>query len=275
MIFLMENKTKIVNRLLVYVAGLFFIFSSLWSYAQLPEKQSSPRLVNDFAHILSDTEREALERKLVNYNDTTSTQIAIVTVADLQGMDKAQFATELAHKWGIGQKGSDNGLLILVKPKTSRSKGEAYIAVGYGLESFIPDATTKRLIENEMIPFFKQGRMYDGLDSVTNSVMSLLSGEFTAQQYNKRGSNAGDMAGVIVFILIIIFFLWAGRAKGSQYGVSSRSAGFPWWIFLFSGGGGRGSGFGNFSGGSGSFGGGGFGGFGGGGFGGGGAGGSW
>ncbi len=252
------------------------LISSLLSFAQLPERPNPPRLVNDLAHILSAQEISRLERKLVNYNDTTSTQITIITVADLQGLDKAQYAVEVAHAWGVGQKGTDNGALILLKPKTSRSKGEAYIAIGYGLEALIPDATTKRIIENEMLPFFRQNRMYDGLDAATSSMMSMLSGEFTADQYHKRGADAGDMIGIIVFIIIIVFFLFAGRAKGSQYGVSSRSSGFPWWIFLFSGGGGSsGSGWGNFSGGSGSFGGGGFGGFGGGGFGGGGAGGSW
>ncbi|OYT15651.1 MAG: hypothetical protein B7C24_11880 [Bacteroidetes bacterium 4572_77] len=148
---------------------------------------------------------------------------------------------------------------------------------GYGLEALIPDATAQRIVDAEMIPFFKQNRMYAGLNAATTSMMSLLSGEYSAEQYSKRGANLGDIVGIIVFIIIIIVFMFAGRAKSSQYGMSSRASSFPWWIFLFSGAGGhRNSGWGNFSGGSGSFGGGSsFGGFGGGGFGGGGAGGSW
>lgn len=276
MIYLTVVKTQNMKKYFSILLVSLLLLSSLLSFAQFPERPNPPRLVNDFAHILSAQEIKSLERKLVNYNDTTSTQITIVTIPELQGMDKAQYATELAHKWEIGQKGVDNGSLILVKPKTSRSKGEVYIAIGYGLEGTIPDATAKRIVDAEMLPFFKVNRMYDGLDAATSSMMSLLSGEFTAENYGKRGTDAGDMAGIIVFIVIIIFFLFAGRAKGSQHGMSSRASGFPWWIFLFSGGGG-GSGWNNFSGGSGSFGGGsgGFGGFGGGGFGGGGAGGSW
>lgn len=246
--------------------------------AQLPERPNPPRLVNDFANILNASEERALERKLVNYNDTTSTQITIVTVADLQGNDKAQYAVELAHKWGVGQKGKDNGILILVKPKQSNSNGQAYIAVGYGLEEFVPDATALLVVENDMLPFFRENRMYDGLDAATNSLMGMLSGEFSAEQYANRGAGAGDFIGILFFIIIIIVFMFAGRSRRSQYGMSSRAGGFPWWIFLFTGGGGSSSGssWGNFSGGSGSFGGGGgFGGFGGGGFGGGGAGGSW
>lgn len=246
-------------------------------HAQLPEKSNPPKLVNDFAQMLTQAEVNHLERKLVNYNDTTSTQIAIVTVLDLQGQDVAQYAAELAHDWKIGQKGFDNGVLILVKPKTNDSRGQVSIQVGYGLEEFIPDATAILIVNNEILPFFKEGRIHDGLDAATNSLMALLSGEFTAAQYHKKGADAGDLIGILVFIIIIAVFMFAGRAKGSQHGLSSRASGFPWWIFLLSGGGSRGgSGWSDFNSGSGNFGGGGgFGGFGGGGFGGGGASGSW
>lgn len=266
----MKNLYK--NILLVVLSLTVFSIQ-----AQLPERPNPPKLVNDLANILNTSEERALERKLVNYNDTTSTQITIVTIADLQGNDKAQYAVELAHAWGVGQKGKDNGLLILVKPKQAKSRGQAYIAVGYGLEEFVPDATAKTIVEYEMIPFFKDGRIYDGLDASTNSLMGLLSGEFTAEQYASRGAGAGDVIGILVFIIIIALFMFAGRSRRSQHGMSTRASGFPWWIFLFTGSGGSSSGssWSNFSGGSGSFGGGGFGGFGGGGFGGGGAGGSW
>ncbi|WP_216663597.1 MULTISPECIES: YgcG family protein [unclassified Lentimicrobium] len=264
-----------MKKHITLIINLFFGFLFALS-AQIPERPSPPRLVNDFAHILTSAEINNLERKLVNYNDTTSTQIAVVTVSDIAGMDVAQFGTETAHKWEIGQKGKDNGVLLLIKAKTVKSRGQANIAVGYGLEEFIPDATAKNIIEYEMLPFFKEGRMYDGIDAATSSMMSLLSGEFSADQYNQRGADAGDAVGIIVFLFIIGIFMFAGRARGSQHGLSSRASGFPWWIFLFSGGGrSSGSGWSDFSGGSGSFGGGGFGGFGGGGFGGGGASGSW
>lgn len=274
---LILKKKKIMKKHLILVSILLFgLVVNL--FAQIPERPDPPQLVNDLAKILSSAERNHLENKLLNYNDTTSTQITIVTIPDLQGMDKAQYAVELAHKWGVGQKGKDNGLLILVKPKIRNSKGQAYIAVGYGLEEFIPDATAIKIVEYEMLPFFRENRMHDGLDASTSSLMSLLSGEFSAEHYNQRGADAGDMVGIIVFFIIIAVFMFAGRARGSQHGLSSRASSFPWWIFLFSGGGSRGGGsaWSDFSGGSGSFGGGGgFGGFGGGGFGGGGAGGSW
>jgi uncharacterized protein len=124
--------------------------------AQLPLRPNPPRLVNDFADILNTSEENALERKLVNYNDTTSTQIAVVTIANLQGYDKAQFAVELAEQWEVGQKGKDNGLLILVKPKQKSSRGQAYIAVGYGFRGVCARCHSKNIVEYEMILFLKR-----------------------------------------------------------------------------------------------------------------------
>jgi len=266
-----------MKKTIAILLSFLFVGFAMSAMAQIPDKPSPQRLVNDYAQMLSAAEVNQLEIKLRNYNDSTSTQISVVTIADLQGMEVAQYGVQLAHKWGIGQKGSDNGALILVKPKTSDSRGRVTIQVGYGLEEFIPDATAVMIVNNEILPFFKQGRFYDGLDAATYSMMSLLSGEYSAAQYAKRGADAGDLIGILVFIIIIAIFMFAGRARGSQHGLSSSASGFPWWIFLFSGGGrSSGSGWSDFSGGSGNFGGGGgFGGFGGGGFGGGGASGSW
>ena len=78
--------------------------------------------------MLNAEEVNALEQKLVAFNDSTSTQIAIVIVHHLKGYDKADYAQRLGEKWGIGQKGLNNGILILVKPKTADSKGEVFIA---------------------------------------------------------------------------------------------------------------------------------------------------
>lgn len=265
-----------MKKTIAIIFSLLFLSLTFSLEAQIPQRPDPPRLVNDFAQMLTAAEVNQLEKKLRNYHDTTSTQISIVTVSDLQGQDVAQYAVLLAHDWGIGQKGVDNGALILLKPKTKESQGKVTIQVGYGLEEFVPDATTIKIVNYEILPFFREGRIYDGLDAATSSLMSLLSGEFTAAQYNKRGADAGDLIGILFIIIIIAVFIFAGRARGSQHGISSRASGFPWWIFLLSGGGrGSGSGWSDFSGGSGNFGGGGFGGFGGGGFGGGGASGSW
>lgn len=254
---------------------LAFLFASSVIVAQeLPKPMDPPRLVNDFAGLLSQDETNSLEAKLRSYHDTTSTQIYIVIVNDLLGYEKADFAFRLGEKWGIGQKNKNNGALILVKPKVGREKGEAFIAIGYGLEDVIPDITANHIVNLEMIPFFKQNQYYQGLDAASNTIIDLAKGKFTAEQYGKRKKSSGGGSIIIIIIIIIVLSLIFGgnsRNKGNTMGGSS----LPFWIALgmLSSGSRSSGGFGGFSSGSGGFGG--FGGGGGGSFGGGGAGGSW
>jgi uncharacterized protein len=258
------------------VTFLITLFSGLLNAQDFPEKPNPPRLVNDFAGMLNPREINALERKLVAYNDTTSTQIAIVIVEDLKGYDKSDYAIQLAGKWGIGQKGLNNGVLVLVKAKTETSTGQVFIATGYGIEGPIPDLLCSQIVDNDILPAFRSGDYYGGLDKATNTLMSLASGEFTADQYGKNKKNdIGTFAPFIFFIifLIIIMFIRSSGGKNQRH-ISDK--GLPLWLMLSMMNSGRDShsgSWGGFSGGSG--GGGGFGGFGGGSFGGGGAGGSW
>jgi uncharacterized protein len=244
-----------------------------------PEKPVPPRLVNDFAGILMPHEVDALEQKLVAYNDSTSTQIAVVTLGDLHGYAIADYSQRLAEQWGIGQKGKNNGVLILIKPKTSvSSRGEVFIAPGYGLEGVIPDILCAQIIDNEMLPAFREGDYYSGLDKATSTLMSLASGEFPPDLYGK--SKNGDMsgAGPFIFIIIVIIIILFLRSSGGSNHKNIGSKGLPLWMILTMMNSGRNShsgSWGGFSGGGSRGGGGGFGGFGGGSFGGGGAGGSW
>lgn len=258
--------------------GLIMLLLSLTGSGQdFPEPQVPPRLVNDFAGILTSQEIRALEQKLVAFDDTTSTQIAIVTVNDLMGYDKADYAQRLAELWGIGRKGSDNGVLILVKPKTFSSQGQVQITTGYGLEGAIPDILCGQIVDYEILPEFRQGNYYEGLDKATNTLMSLATGEFTADDYSK-GGDSGELLPLIIFIFVIMMILFMRSSGGSNQKHISRN-GLPLWVLMsmMNSGGSRHSGsWGGFSGGGGfRGGGGGFGGFGGGSFGGGGAGGSW
>jgi uncharacterized protein len=263
---------------------LFSVLSCFDTFAQsIPEKQNPPKLVNDFANLLSEKQTRALEKKLVRFNDTTSNQITIVTVNSLDGYSADMFAYEIGEKWKVGQKEFDNGIVILVKPKTKASdKGKAFIAVGYGLEPAIPDAIAKRIVENEMIPNFRNNDYYTGLNKATTVLMKLASGEISAEGYNKTSGNKG-LISLLPFIVIIIVIVILRSSRSRHDSIGSRGSGGSgslWtalWLGSMMGGGSSNSGsWGNFSGGGSGFGGGGgFGGFGGGGFGGGGAGGSW
>lgn len=249
----------------------------------LPKRPAPPTLVTDFANVFSSSEEYQLERKLVDFFASTSTQIAVVTVADLNGYDISDYAFSLGEAWGIGNSKFDNGILILLKPKKGNNKGQVYIAVGYGLEGVVPDVTTKQIVENEMIPRFKSGDMFGGVNKATSVLIDLTKGEYNYQQYAKQAGNSGGFNPfILIFLIFFVFPMIFGRRKKSFYSSGSRSS-LPFWLAMGLLGGSRrshGGFFNDFSSGSGSFGGGGssfgsFGGFGGGSFGGGGAGGSW
>lgn len=258
-----------MKKLLLF--AFIFILSFNGIAQEFPEPMKPKRMVNDLAAVFTPQEANALEQKLRIFNDTSSTQIAIASVASLHGYDANDYAQRLAEKWGIGQKGKDNGILILIKPKTRTSRGEVAISVGYGLEGVVPDALAARIIDNEIIPSFKRGAFYAGINQATNVLIKLSGGEFTAQQYAKKGGKGRDTGKWVLLPFLIVFLVPLFVRRRTGYTTSSHSSGSVTPIFFGGlGGGGRSSGFSSFSSGGGSF-----GGFGGGGFGGGGASGSW
>ncbi|SHK06135.1 TPM domain-containing protein [Hymenobacter psychrotolerans] len=266
-------------RLLVLV---LLLAARLPAWAQqIPPRPSPPRIVNDLAGMMQPNEVAALEQKLVAYNDSTSSQIAVVTVPSLGDYDIADFAQQLYESWGIGQKGSNNGVLILI----AEQERKARIQTGYGLEGAIPDALAKRIISNTIVPAFKQERYYEGIDRATDQLIALAKGEYKADQTTKTRQRSNDSSGSgwqfwLIIGALILFMLLRNRGGGSGGAGGRRNRGFgggmvPPIIFGdFSGGRGTfGGGFGG--GGFGGGGGGGFGGFGGGSSGGGGASGDW
>lgn len=262
-----------------FVLFLLLFVASFCHAQQIPARPTPPRLVNDFTNTLTKSQQYNLEQKLVAYNDTTSTQIAVVFVDDLQGTTAADFAYQLGEKWGVGTK-DNNGIVILIKPKTN-TKGEVFISVGYGLEPYIPDAIAKKIIENEMIPAFKSNNYYSGVNNAIDIIMKLASGDFSAEGHPEGNAEIFILIFFIFMMVVMILFISFAGKVGKTY--SSKQDDSSIWKALF-----WASVFSNsnrhnnhdhwrgFSGGSGGFGGGGhFGGFGGGHFGGGGAGGSW
>lgn len=251
---------------------LIFIFISPVP-ADIPEKPVSPKLVNDFAGLFDQQQINKLEQVLERFAVETSTQIVVVTVKDLEGYDISDYSFRLGEKWGIGQKEKDNGIVIVLKPKTNEQKGQVFVAVGYGLEHVIPDAVAHRdIIDYEMIPRFKEDDYFTGITNGIKVIMDLARGEYTADQYShakKKEQEGGKIIGFIIFLVLLLVFISRGR-KSRFY---SPGKSLPWWLALTMLGSGRsshGGSWGGFSGGGG-----GFGGFGGGSFGGGGAGGSW
>jgi len=249
------------------------LLSSAWISAQekLPVPAKPESWVNDYAGVFSSAEKSALDNKLNEFEYRSSTQIFVVTLDDDGGYPASMLGPMIGEEWGVGQKGKDNGLVVLMDMQAR----DVFISTGYGLEEYITDATASRIVRNEIIPNFKRGDYYEGIDKATDVMISLLDGKFTAEQYRRETSSKGGSIGGVIFMIILFSIIFGGRGRSTGMGRSN----LPLWLALGMLSGSRHSGsFGNFSGGKGGFGGGGFGGFGGGGggsFGGGGAGGSW
>lgn len=262
--------------LLLFLLGFHNLFAQ-----KIEPRPVPPMAVNDFANLLEPFQRQALEQKLRNYNDSTSSAIVIITVPDLQGYDIAQLGLKYIREWGIGVKGKDNGVVILV----SKAEHKARIETGYGMEGVLPDILAKQIIDQRMIPYFKNDDYYAGFDNAVDAIIQAAAGEYKADPQAAEGGKSGvGTIVILVIIFIIIMSLFSGRGGGggsymSRKGSKSFLGGLPWFLMgsMLGGGGGRGGGFGGggFGGGGGGFGGGGFGGFGGGGGGGGGASGGW
>ncbi len=256
---------------------LSFLLLAVGASAQVekavPARPEPPVLVNDLAGLLSRVDRDRLESRLVEYDKTTSNQVAIVILKDLGGYEAAEYATALGRKWGVGGSRFNNGVVVLISTGGGQGQRDAFIATGYGLEGAIPDITAKKIVDHSLIPYLKKGDYYSGLDSTVTAIMQAAAGEYTAPEgYGEKKEKGWP---VFVIIAIIVLFIVLGSMSGGDRGggyVSRRGyRGWGGWL----GGGWIGSGGGGWSGGRGSSGGGGFGGFGGGSFGGGGAGGKW
>lgn len=261
-----------MKRLLLTI---FFLIPVLVGIAQnIPQRPTPARLVNDFTNTLTPDQQDALERRLVAYDDSTSNQIAIVIVATTNDYAPVDYATKLGRAWGVGNKKTNNGVVILI----AKNDHQIFIAPGYGLEGALPDITCNSIIENEIKPNFKADDYFHGLDLGTTALMKAAAGEYKAPAgYRTAQGNDGGGSIIGVIVIIVIILMLVGRGGGGGGGMFSRRGygGFLGGALLGNAlGGGGGWGGGN-SGGGGSGGGGGFGGFGGGSFGGGGSGGSW
>ena len=272
-----------MKKLSLIISLLFCVCAFAQVEKVIPPPPNPPKLVNDLSTVpekhglLTEEQEHYLERKLVAYDDSTSNQIVIVTVDDLQGYSAVEYAVALGRKWGVGGKEFDNGIIIIVSTGGDEGRRDAFIATGYGLEGAIPDATAKAILETELIPELRSGNYYGGFERATSALIKAAAGEYKAPEgYANRAKGSGSggfkkiLVGIIVLI-VIMSMMGGGGSKGGGY-VSRRGSSWLGPMILGSmlgrGGGGGGGGFGGGGGG-------GFGGFGGGGFGGGGAGGNW
>jgi len=252
--------------------SLLLLLTAVMAFCQqLPPKSGT--LVTDYTNTLSAGDKQQLENKLVAFNDSTSTQIAVVIMKSVGEYDINEYGQRLGRAWGIGEKGKNNGVLLLI----AMSDHKVAIQTGYGAEGAVTDAATHQIIQTDIVPRFKQQDYYGGINAATDDMMKLMRGEYKADSKPRQRSRGGS-GGIFTLFFIVLFILIAVFRGGGGGGhvIGGRGVS-PFWWFLggaMLGRGSGGGGWGGFSGG-GDSGGGGFGGFGGGDFGGGGSSGSW
>ncbi len=245
-----------------FISLLFLVSFSAFSQFDIPEKppKSKQTSVYDAINLLTPFQKKSLEQKLINYADSTSTQIVVIIISSTKGEDISLLGAKWGQKWGVGQDGKDNGIVILL----AKDDRKVDINTGYGIEYRLTDLMAERIINRVMVPEFKKGNFYAGLDKGTNAIFKALNGEFTEDRDFSKNDFSWLPFAIFMFFMFLIIF--RNRKGGGGGGLAD--------VIILSSMGRTGG----FSGGSsgGSFGGGGFsGGFGGGSFGGGGASGGW
>lgn len=267
---------KLFKKSTSIVIALFFVQIAFGQF-DIPKKPTLQTSVYDYANVLSKSEAATLESKLIQYSDSTSTQIVIITIASLKGEGINMLAAKWGQEWGVGQAKEDNGIIVLL----AKNDRKIAIQTGYGIEHILTDALSKRVIQKIILPEFKRGDYYAGLDKGTFAIFEVLNGTYKGNRSSEGKPGETIPRGVIVFVIfIILMIIFSKKNKGGgNNGGNRRGRGSILDAIILSSLGSRGfGGGGSFGGGSsgGGFGSGGFGGgFGGGGFGGGGASGGW
>ncbi|MFM8513798.1 MAG: TPM domain-containing protein [Bacteroidota bacterium] len=236
----------------------------------IPARPEPARLCNDFTGTLTTEEMAELEATCVALDQATSVQLCLVVVQDMDGMEVSDFANRLFERWGIGRAQQDDGVLLLM----ALSERKIRIENGYGLESILTDALSRRLIEHDIVPAMRANGLAAALNAGANGIAAIVRGEYSDAEARSEGADGEGSGGISLFWLVfwLVMIVWILGSLGGGIGGGGRSVGrggtrSMGGPIFFPGGG--------YGGGGGSFGGGGFGGFGGGMSGGGGASGSW
>ncbi len=216
------------------LALLIAIASTIAASQVMPELPTLTHRVTDLAGLLTPGENQVLENRLARFEDSTSTQIAILTVPSLGGVSIEQYSIEVFEKNAIGQKNKDNGVLILI----ARDERRLRIEVGYGLEGVLTDAMAALVIEREIKPKFREGRYAEGLLSGVDAITAITAGEYTATEKAPEFRNAFPLVFVLLFLLLRLL-VGGGRRRRLLLGPGLTFMG-GW----HSSGGGLGGGFG-------------------------------
>ncbi len=212
----MRNLLTYKNFTLYFIVLLFAqpVFSQGF---EIPEKPTEQTSVYDYIGLLSASQKATLENKLIHYSDSTSTQIVVAIITSTEGENIAYLATNWAEKWGIGQAKEDNGILMLL----AKDDKKITIQTGKGVEHLLTDFTSRRIIERDIIPQFKNGNFYAGLDKGSDAIFKVMNGEYKGTR--KKSKDSSGFSVIIFVIIVFIFFLIISRGNKNNRGGGKRT----------------------------------------------------
>lgn len=193
---------------------LFFsLCYSLLLWAGIPPRPDPPRLVNDYAGVLTTEQINELENRLVAFNDSTSNVICVVIVSDLGDYSAADYAIEIGNKWGVRDKKHKNGVVILIKTSSAKGgDGDIFIATGEDLEGVLPDIACKKIINQQFIPELKKGNYYEAIVKGLDIILPVVAGEISVT----RNEDDPVFFGFILFLTVMIIVLIVSASKSSR-----------------------------------------------------------
>ena len=216
-----QSQYKVKNKMVLTLFIALFSFGISFAQFEIPKKPEFQTSVYDYINLLSEAEKSNLEQKLIKYSDTTSTQIVVAIISSTQGENITFLGANWLSKWGLGQAKKDNGILILL------AKDDRKIAIntGYGIEHLLTDALSKRIIERDIIPYFKQNNYPAGLNRGVDAVFEVLNGEYKG---TRKSSNSGfpvELVIMLIFIFIVILVSISKNRRGGGGNRGHRSGG--------------------------------------------------
>ena len=188
---------------LLFASAFFTVFAA----DVIPPAPNPPRLVNDYAGVFSAEQKKSMEKRLVDFNNSTSNVVCVVVVNDLGDYSAAEFAFEIGNRWGVQDKKHNNGIVILIKVR-NETAGDVFIATGYAFEGVLPDAKVKRITSQIMVPYLKEGKYYEACSAALDEMLPLLSGEISKSRESGDGGDSGDDTfALIVFGLLLVLVI--------------------------------------------------------------------
>ncbi|WP_346746141.1 TPM domain-containing protein [uncultured Campylobacter sp.] len=178
--------------------------------------------VVDQARVLSQSTKDELETLLATHENNTTNQVVVVTIESLGNAQIEEYSIELARRWGIGQKGKDNGVVLVVAPNDKQVR----IEVGYGLEGTLTDALSSSIINYYIIPEFKKGDIQNGINIGTQKIIALLDGdEGVKEEIEKQDETPVEAYGIVVG-MVMVFASAIFGAAALRIGASATLSGF-------------------------------------------------